>query len=272
MDDQLLIDIDKVLEQKAPDLHLPSCLVRYLKKIVHQDEMNAFLLSHKGEKDYVFLGHVVHDLLCSDAVVINEERIPADDKPCLFVSTHPLGGLDGMINLLLLHSVRRREMKVVVNELLMYMRPLESLFVPVNVNGKQTREQMASMQQMWESDADVLSFPAGKCARKQHGVITEQPWHKSFVSKAIAYQRDVVPIRFEGENSQFFYNLALWRTRLGVKTNIEMLYLVDEMFGAKGKQFKVRIGERIPWQTYLDKSRTAQQWADWTRLKAISII
>lgn len=266
------IDIEKVLQQKAPRLLHLRPLVSYLKKIIHQDEMNSFLREHVGETDYVFLEHVVRDLLRCDYEVIGAEHIPVTDEPLLFVSTHPLGGLDGMINALLLHGIRQRELKVIVNELLMYVRPLENLFVPVTIGGRQAREQVLCQQQMWESTADVLSFPAGKCARRQDGVITEQPWHKSFVQKAINYQRDVIPIRFEGTNSPFFYNLAIWRTRLGIKTNIEQLYLVDEMFGAKGKKFKIYIGERIPWQTYLDKSRTAQQWADRTRLKTISII
>ena len=262
------IDIDQVIREKAPDKHIPRFIVSYLKKIIHQDEMNSFLEVHGNERDYEFIGHVVNDLLQCSAVIEEEENIPTDGEPLLFVSNHPLGGLDGMLNAMLLHSVRQGELKVVVTDFLMYMRPLAGLFVPVNKTGEQSREYARRQLEMWESDADVLSFPSGTCARKIGGKVTELPWKKSFVQKARQYHRDIVPIHFEGRNSDFFYNLALWRTRLGIKTNIERLYLVDEMFRSKGKRYKIRIGKPIPWQS-LDNTRTPQQWADLIREKTV---
>ena len=255
------IDIEQVLREKAPDLHLPKFVVSYLKKIAHQDEMNDFLEVHGDERDYVFIDHVVHDLLQCDATIEGLNNIPKTNEPLLFVSNHPLGGLDGMIIALMLHGARQRELKVVVTDFLMYMRPLENLFVPVNKTGAQSRDYARRQIEMWESDADVLSFPAGTCARKENGRVTEQPWTKSFVQKARCYKRTIVPIRFEGQNSPFFYNLALWRKRLGIKTNIERLYLVDEMFAAKGKTFKIHVCAPVEWQS-LDNSLTPQQWAD----------
>ena len=264
------IDVAAVLRAKAPNTRFPQFLVRYLQRIVYEDEMNAFLRVHGEERDYVFLDNVVHNLLRCDAEIRGADNIPQTDSPLIFVSTHPLGGLDGMINALLLHEYRKQELRVVVTDLLMYVTPLAGMFVPVNKVGAQSREYLRRQNEMWESGADVLSFPSGKCARKQKGIVTEQPWNKSFVQKAVTYKRDIVPIRFEGENSAFFYNLALWRTRLGIKTNIEMLYLVDEMFKSKGKHFVVHIGKPIPWQTY-DKSLTPPEWAEWTRQQTLLI-
>ena len=199
-------------------------------------------------------------LLGCDAAIEGTENMPQTAEPLLFVANHPLGGLDGMLIALMLHNLRDRQLKVVVTDFLMYMQPLRDLFVPVNKTGDQSLEYARRQLQMWESDADVLTFPAGACARKINGKVTELPWKKSFVLKARQYHRDIVPIRFEGRNSDFFYNLALWRKRLAIKTNIERLYLVDEMFRARGKQFKICIGKPITWQS-LDNSRTPEQWA-----------
>ena len=84
---------------------------------------------------------------------------------------------------------------------------------------------------------------------------------KTFVTKSIQSQRDVVPIHFEGQNSNFFYRLANINKMLGIKFNIAMLYLADEMFKNRHKTFRVVIGKPIPWQTF-DKSKTPAQWAE----------
>ena len=103
-------------------------------------------------------------------------------------------------------------------------------------------------------------FPAGICSRKRNGVVHDLEWKKTFIVKSVQTQRDIVPIHFEGENSDFFYRLANINRMLGIKFNIAMLYLSDEMFKNKNKKFTVTIGKPIPWQTF-DKSRTPMQWA-----------
>ncbi len=269
------IDVRQVLRQKAPNVNVPELVVRYLRKILHEDEMNIFLREHEGETGYLFLDHVIHDLLGCSAELYGVENIPTGDAPVVFASTHPLGGLDGMINAMLLHQFRKRELKIIVTDFLMFMTPLKDLFVPVNKVGTQSREYAMRQHEMWESGCDVLSFPAGKCARLEkksafgRALVTEQTWHKSIIQKAVQYKRDIVPIRFEGENTSFFYNLAYWRTKLGIKFNIEMLYLADEMFKSHGKTFSVHILPAVSWRTF-DDSHTLQQWAEILREKTIS--
>jgi hypothetical protein len=86
-------------------------------------------------------------------------------------------------------------------------------------------------------------------------------WKKSFISKSIQYQRDIVPVYIEGKNSKKFYNIAYWRKKLGLKANIEMFYLVDEMYKQKGKNITFVFGEPIPWQTFND-GQPHEIWAD----------
>ena len=233
-------------------------------------QMNAFLRKHPTERNYDFIRLVLDEELGCTASIEGTENIPAEDKPVIFVSNHPLGGLDGMIIAQMIHEHRPRPLKVIVNELLMYIEPINSLWAPVNKVGQLSREQVEAQQQMWEAGTDVLTFPAGACSRLQRingkWQVCDLEWQKNFVQRAKEYQRDIVPIYFEGRNSKFFYVLAFLRKLLHIKLNIEMLYLVDEMYGAHGKHFKVHVLPPIPYTTF-DASKTPKQWAEEVKLK-----
>ena len=266
----LQFDIRAILKSKAPKAKVPNFIIRYLERIVHVKQMNAFLRKYPELKGYAFIDRVIHEELGCTASIDGTENIPANGKPVIFVSNHPLGGLDGMIIAQMIHESRseKRELKVIVNELLMYMEPINELWAPVNKVGHLTKEQAAEQQRMWESETDVLTFPAGACSRLQHidgkWQIQDLEWQKNFVQRAREYQRDVVPIYFEGKNGRFFYALAYIRKLLHIKINIEMLYLVDEMYGAHGKHFKVHVLPPIPYSTF-DNTKTPKQWAQYVK-------
>jgi len=233
--------------------------------------MNAFLRKYPDEKNYDFIKLVVAEELGCSASIDGTEHIPTDGKPVIFVSNHPLGGLDGMIIAQMIHSVRsHRPLKVIVNDLLMYMEPLAGLWAPVSKVGHLSKEQVHQQQQMWEARTDVLTFPAGACSRLQRidgeWKIADLEWQKNFIQRAKEYQRDIVPIYFEGQNSRFFYILAYIRKLLHIKLNIEMLYLVDEMYGAHGKHFRVHVMPPIP-HTLFDNTKTPKQWAQFVKAK-----
>ena len=268
----LQFDIRAILKSKAPNAKVPEFLIRYLERITHIQEMNAFLRKYPDKKNYEFIDLVVSEELGCSASIEGIEHIPTDNRPVIFVSNHPLGGLDGMIIAQMIHRSRanQRELKVIVNELLMFMEPIAGLWAPVSKTSRLSREQVEQQKQMWESQTDVLTFPAGACSRLQrinhHWEIQDLKWQKNFVQRAREYQRDVVPIYFEGRNSRFFYVLALLRKWLGIKLNIEMLYLVDEMYGAHGKHFRVHVLPPIPYTTF-DNSRTPSEWAEYVKNK-----
>ncbi len=265
----LQFDIKAIIKRKAPNARVPNFLVRYLERIVHVKQMNAFLRVHTTERDYEFIQLVLDEELGCTASIDGTENIPAEGNPVIFVSNHPLGGLDGMIIAQMIHKCRNeRSLKVIVNELLMFMEPIADLWAPVNKMGNLSKEQVAELQRMWESNVDVLTFPAGACSRLQRidgkWQIQDLEWQKNFVQRAKEYKRDVIPIYFEGHNSRFFYALAYIRKLLHVKLNIEMLYLVDEMYGAHGKHFKVHVLPPIPYTTF-DNTRTPKQWAQYVK-------
>lgn len=264
----LQFDIRAILKSKAPNAHVPGFLIRYLERIVHIKQMNAFLRKHPDLRDYDFIRLVISEELGCSASIEGTENIPQDGKPVIFVSNHPLGGLDGMIIAQMIHENHPRQLKVIVNDLLMHMEPLADLWAPVSKLGKLSKEQAAEQQRMWESETDVLTFPAGACSRLQRinhaWLIQDLEWQKNFVQRAREYQRDIVPIYFEGRNSRFFYALAYIRKLLHIKLNIEMLYLVDEMYGAHGKHFKVHVLPPIPYTTF-DTSKTPKEWAQYVK-------
>ena len=261
-------DIRAIVQQKAPNAKVPGFVIRWLERITHVKQMNAFLRRHPDLRDYDFIRMTLSEELGCTASIEGVENIPTSERPVIFVSNHPLGGLDGMIIAQMIHEHRPRQLKVIVNELLMYMEPINGLWAPVNKVGRLTREQAQQQQRMWESETDVLTFPAGACSRLQRidgkWQIADLEWQKNFVQRAREYQRDVVPIYFEGHNSRFFYILALLRKWLHIKVNIEMLYLVDEMYGAHGKHFRVHVLPPIPYTTF-DTSRTPKEWAEYVK-------
>ena len=266
----LQFDLRAILREKAPKVHVPDFLIRYLERIVHVKQMNAFLRKYPDLEGYDFIRRVLDEELCCTASIEGIENIPTDGKPVIFASNHPLGGLDGMIIAQMIHESRKekRELKVIVNELLMFIKPIAGLWAPVNKTGSLSKEQVLQQQAMWESGTDVMTFPAGACSRLQRinhaWSIQDLEWQKNCIQRAREYQRDIVPIYFEGQNSRFFYALAYIRKLLRIPFNIEMLYLVDEMYGARGKHFRVHVLPPIPYTTF-DNSRTPKQWAQYVK-------
>lgn len=264
-DDSLfLIDIDKVLREKAGKKarYVPGFVIAYLKHIVHQDELNGFLRQAKDKSGVDFLKACL-DFLDARIVVKGEENLPAEGL-YTFVSNHPLGGQDGLALGYVLGSHYHGKVKYMVNDLLMNLKGLAPLCIPINKTGKQAKDFPKLVEAGFSSDNQLIMFPAGLCSRRRHGVIRDLEWKKTFVSKSVQYHRDVVPIHFEGRNSNFFYNLANVCKMLGIKFNIAMLYLADEMLKNRHKTFTVTIGKPIPWQTF-DKTKTPVQWAQYVK-------
>lgn len=183
-----------------------------------------------------------------------------DGKRYTFVSNHPLGGIDGIAIGSIIGEKYNDNFKYLVNDLLMNLPGLAPLCIPINKTGKQGRDFPRMVEAGFTSDAHMVLFPAGLCSRKINGEIHDLPWTKTFITKSVQTQRDIVPIHFEGRNSDRFYRIANICKMLHLKVNIAMLYLVDEMFKNEGKTFKITIGKPISWQTF-DKSKSAREWA-----------
>lgn len=263
-EDVRLIDIDQVLRAKAKGAYrfIPKALISYLKRVVHQDEINRALIDHKDLTGLAFIESILIGHFGLDIQVEHPENIPATGR-YIVASNHPLGGLDGMT---LMHVIgkKRSDMKFLANDILLELPNLRELFVPVDKHGRNNADLVRALEGCFASDDLILFFPAGLVSRRKGKTIKDLEWKKTFVSKAIQHKRDVVPVYIEGKNSDFFYKLALWRKRLGIKFNIEMLYLPDEMFRQRNKKVRIIFGNPVPYSTFT-KKYTHHQWAQLMR-------
>jgi putative hemolysin len=255
---QNLIDLEKVISGKNPRLLkvLPRFIIRYLKRVIHQDDVNQVI----RENHHLYGWDFLDVILRSFGVNIHVSGLDNLSKHgrWTIAANHPLGGIDGMALMWVTGKVRP-DIVFPVNDLLMYIDNLKSLFIPINKHGSNAGNARL-IDDTYASDKAVLYFPAGLCSRKQHGRILDLEWKKSFITKTRIHKRDIVPTYIEGRNSNWFYNLAKFRSKLGIKVNIEMLYLVDEMFKQKNKDITIVIGKPIPY-TVFDKRYTDLAWA-----------
>jgi putative hemolysin len=186
------------------------------------------------------------------------EKLPREGR-FILVSNHPLGGLDGLALMHVIGQVRK-DVVFPVNDLLLFLPGLKSLFIPINKHGK-NNENVTLIDQTFASDKAILFFPAGLVSRKQKGIIKDLEWKKTFISRSKKYQRDIIPVYISGKNSGFFYRFANIRKLLNIKVNLEMLLLPHEMMRQNNKTIEITFGKPIPW-TRFDKTHTDAEWAE----------
>lgn len=257
------IDIDKILKDKmgTKARFVPSFAVNWLKRILHEDEVNQFLWDSRGLTGTEWLNECIHYLDMTLQIEGLENLPDKDDgKLYTFVSNHPLGGQDGVALGSIIGKHYDGKFRYLVNDLLLNLPGLKPVSIGINKTGKQSRDFPRMVEAGFQSDNHILMFPAGLNSRKINGKIHDLEWKKTFITKSVEYQRDVVPIFFGGRNSDRFYRIAHFSDKYVKKVNIAMLFLVDEMYRNVGKTFRVAIGKPIPWQTF-DKSRTPMEWA-----------
>lgn len=258
-DNVKFIQVRNVIHTKSPKLAkwIPGFLIRYLERIIHEDEINYIMTKFRELYGLDFVDALISELGI-EVVLKGADRIPYADN-VIFASNHPLGGLDGIA---IMHAIGRyrRDVKFLVNDILLSIGNLEPLFVPVNKVGSQAKSAIMAIDKAYANDNALLIFPAGLVSRKIKGRVVDLEWKKSFINKSKKYKRDIIPVYIDGENSNFFYNLAKLRAKLGLKANIEMLYLPDEMFSQRNQRVVISIGERISYN-HFDNSKTEYEWA-----------
>jgi putative hemolysin len=196
------------------------------------------------------------------------ENIPETGK-FIFASNHPLGGFDGM---LLLKTVDEKlgNPKFLTNDILLNIPQLRDVFVPVNKHGGHSRDAARQLSDAYNSDAQILIFPSGLASRKIKGKIIDLDWKKHFITKAIQYKRNVIPVFVSGRNTNRFYRLANIRKFLHIKWNLEMFFLPDETMRHRNTDVHIYFGKPVPY-TVFDKTKTHHQWAEWVKEKVYQL-
>jgi 1-acyl-sn-glycerol-3-phosphate acyltransferase len=254
-----VIDINKILKDKNPKLEkwMPAFIINYLKRIFHQDEINQVLHENKDLKNFVFCDELIKRF----NLKFQSEGLKNIPKTggVIFVINHPLGGFDALG---LAHEISkvRPDVKFMVNDVMMNFSNVEDFMVGVNKHGAKTKDSVKQLNELFTSDNAVLIFPAGLVSRRTNGIVVDSEWKKTFVVRAKKFQRNIVPIHISGELSNFFYSLSNLLKKLGVKANIEMMYLANETFKLKNKSFKITFGKPIGYETF-DTQKTDLEWA-----------
>ena len=256
------IDVDSVFKAKSPSWYkiLPKIFFTLLKKIVHQKELNEALYKNR---DYIGIDFVVEILKHFNIKIeIKGEKKILEDKRYSIISNHPLGGLDGLA---LINTISKDKYKIAVpaNDILMTIPNLIPIFIPINKHGSNV-DNIKAINKSFASDVMILFFPAGLVSRKKKGIIKDLEWKKTFLSKSKYYDRDIVPIHINGRNTNFFYNIAKLRGFLKIKANLEMFFLVDEMFRQKNQTIIITFGKPVS-NKYFDKRNTDLKWANLLR-------
>ncbi len=244
------INIEKIIGDRNPSLlkWMPGFMLRYIKRIAHENDLNHVFAKHGHLSGIPFLEDVFKETFPIRFKLEGVENIPTSGG-VVMVSNHPLGGIDG-VSLLAAVGAYRKDVKFIVNDVLMNIKQLEPVFLPVNKLASNTKDTFRLIDAQFASDDVTLIFPAGLCSRKTDGVIKDLEWKRTFVSKARANKRSIIPVFFEARNSSFFYNLSNFRKKIGIKANIEMFYLSDEMFRQRGQTFRIVFGKPIPLAEY----------------------
>jgi len=254
------LDIREIFRNKSPRIArlIPGFIYRYLHRALVLDEVNEVLRRHGDKKDFEFASASI-DMFNVTVDLVGEEHLP-EGGPFIFVSNHPLGGFDGVLLIREIGERYDRKYKVLVNDILMNVKNMDGVFVPVNKHGAQAVENVKRIEEIFQSEDHVMTFPAGLVSRRKHGVIRDPEWKKSFITKAVRHRRDVVPIHITGRCTNFFYNFANLRKFLGIKTNIEMFYLPRETFRHRNSHYTITIGKPIDYRTFDRRYRPAE-WA-----------
>jgi len=258
MEEKKFIDIDNVIKSKSKRLFalLPRFIISYLKRIVHEDTINAAVNKNSNFFGVDFAIRILEDMNIHIETV-GKEYVLNNDR-FILASNHPLGGLDGMA---IMSDVGKiKPIKTLANDLLMNVDNLKPLFIPINKHGKNSKTNIIALNETFESDLNILYFPAGLVSRKNGKIIKDLEWKKSFIQKAVKNKRDIIPTFVNGRNTDFFYNLANIRKRLGIKINIEMLFLVDEMYKNVGSTIKIIYGKPISYKVF-DQRMDELKWA-----------
>lgn len=268
-EDEKFIDVEKLIASKNPRLlkWTPKFLINYLKRKIHEDDVNQAIYERKGDDGFEFSQYVI-DRFKIKVEVQGIENIPKTGGVILALN-HPLGGMDAMAIITEVKHVRK-DFKFIVNDLLMHLENLKDLFVGVNKHGTNTKESLEELNNLYASDQAVFVFPAGLVSRKKKGVVEDLEWKKTFVTRAKKFERQVIPVYIDGELTKFFYRLSNFRTKIGIKANIEMLYLVDELYKQENKKIQLKFGDPIP-HTAFDKSKSDKEWAQWVKSKVYQL-
>ena len=259
MEKKKIIDLRRLIASKNEKLlrWMPRFVLRYLERIIHQDEINTLLEKAGDIKDAEFSDSVMEEF----KITISSSGLKNIPKtgPLIIVLNHPLGGMDALALISLLKN-HRPDLRFIVNDILMNLENLNGLFIGINKHGINKKNVREDIEKAFKSEHAICIFPAGLVSRKINGLVQDLEWKRTFVTYARSLDRIFIPIKIDGQLSPFFYRLSRLRRFFRIKANIEMLYLADELFKQRNKTLTFTVGKAIKMNQF-DTSLTDKEVA-----------
>ncbi|NPA67964.1 MAG: glycerol acyltransferase [Chlorobi bacterium] len=254
-----LIDINRIIKNKNPELHkrLPKFVINYIKKVIRQDELNEFIGKNNQYSGIDFLRHSF-DYFNVRAEIEGRENFPENSR-IIIAANHPAGSFDGL-HIINTCYEKYGKAKALVNDLLLNVKNLNEFFLGVNKYGKTRKEHLAEIKKIFESDMPIIFFPAGMVSRRQNGIIRDLEWQKSFITQAVKHKRDIVPVYISGQLSNKFYITANIRKKVGIKANLELFLLPQELTKQRNSIYHIKIGKAVSYKTFTSEYKETE-WA-----------
>ena len=263
------VDVERIIASKNEKLlkRLPKFVISYLKRILHQEEINQIIKENKDLRNEAFCLEIVNRFNLK-LEAHGTKNIPAHGG-AIFVVNHPLGGMDAMALVSIL-SQYRTDIKFIVNDILLTLENLKGLFVGVDKHGANVKSSLKEVDALFASENAVFVFPAGMVSRKVGGEVVDLEWKKTFVTQSKKYGKPVIPVYLDGELSPFFYRVSKLRSWLGIKVNFEMFFLVNELFKQKNKFIRITFGDPIVASEF-KSNHNDKFWAQWVKDKVYAL-
>lgn len=267
--DKQYIDIEKTIRESRSKMltRIPGFAIKWIISIIRQDEINHILSKYSDYSGKDFLDKIIEEFNVK-VVVEGKENLPENGK-CFFVANHPYGILDGLI---LTHIVSEKygSLKAIANDAFMLIPQLHPFIAAVNVYDRSSKAYVKALDETFAMDIPITHFPAGEVSRVYNKKIQDTVWQKSFIRKAIANDRAIVPIYFYGRNSLLFYSIFSLRRLLHIKANLELMLLPREIFKKSNETVRVTIGEPISHQMFVN-AKSHQDWAQHVRSRVYGL-
>ena len=236
-------ELEQRLQQRYPDWfhgrrgQLARPLLRSVGRWSRLDRIEEFLRRNANVRGFDFVAaglEFIEGRYHVDPAAL--ARIPATGR-LLIVANHPSGALDALALLDAVGRIRR-DVRIVANDLLGAIGPLQDLLLPVRIlGGKVQRTSLQAVEQALAAEQCVIVFPAGEVSRLSLLGIRDGRWQRGFVRFARAAAAPVLPVRVEARNSALFYGASTLFKPAGTAL------LAREMFARRGRPLRLRIGE-----------------------------
>ncbi|WP_342321975.1 GNAT family N-acyltransferase [Kosakonia sp. BYX6] len=251
-----MFSLDNVLEDLWPHARPAPWQKRLLKRLFYEQEFQQFAAKHRHLKGLDMVEQVLEHLQIRCAVPTHDlEQIP-EHGPLVIISNHPTGTLDGLALMYAVSRVRR-DVKVVTNRMLAHLEPLSSLFIPVdNMGGRTRKSSLQQMENHLQAGGVLIFFPAGEVSRVTRKGIRDKSWHAGFIKLANKFRAPLLPTWIDAHNSALFYASAM------VSETLPLLLLMQQMFRRRDSNLPIKIGQRIPWDSWHTTALAPRELAD----------